>query len=134
MTEVEQASGPAGPRTSAPGPSVEVPGKHAVDGADRPDRIDRAAAFAAGPSKIPRNVIVAFLVTIAVLGLGGVVLDHFFPGRSAPPQRRRWPATTPRPCKPPRPGHSLAPAPRPSPRPRRRSCPPRNQRSWTCNT
>jgi protein SCO1 len=41
---------------------------------------DRAAAFAAGPSKIPRKVVAIFLVSLAAIGLGGVVLDHFFPG------------------------------------------------------
>ena len=41
---------------------------------------DRAAIFAAGPSRIPRTVIVAVVVAITVLGLGGVALDHFFPG------------------------------------------------------
>jgi cytochrome oxidase Cu insertion factor (SCO1/SenC/PrrC family) len=44
------------------------------------DPVDRTAAFAAGPSKLPRNVIVIFVVTIVALGLGGVVLDHVFPG------------------------------------------------------
>jgi cytochrome oxidase Cu insertion factor (SCO1/SenC/PrrC family) len=42
--------------------------------------VDRAAAFAAGPQKIPRKTIVAFIACLAVLGLGGVVLDHFFSG------------------------------------------------------
>jgi cytochrome oxidase Cu insertion factor (SCO1/SenC/PrrC family) len=67
---------------------------------------DRASAFAAGPSKIPRNVVAIFAVALAVLGLGGVVLDHFFPGPvgtsttttlagAYPPPLQTTPAATP---------------------------------------
>jgi cytochrome oxidase Cu insertion factor (SCO1/SenC/PrrC family) len=42
--------------------------------------VDRKAAFAAGPSKMPRNIAVIFVVALAAIGLGGVALDHFFPG------------------------------------------------------
>ena len=41
---------------------------------------NRAAAFAAGPSRMPRKVIAITLTCLALIGLAGVVLDHFFPG------------------------------------------------------
>ncbi len=42
--------------------------------------VDRAAAFAAGPPRFPRKVIVLAAAAFVVLGLGGVVLDRLFPG------------------------------------------------------
>jgi cytochrome oxidase Cu insertion factor (SCO1/SenC/PrrC family) len=40
----------------------------------------RSAAFAAGAPKMSRRVIGIALVSMLTLGLGGIVLDHFFPG------------------------------------------------------
>jgi cytochrome oxidase Cu insertion factor (SCO1/SenC/PrrC family) len=78
MTEVERAATPAGPETTPEtAQASQAPATTGEHGAGRPDR---ATAFAAGPSKMPRNVVVIFLVSLAVLGLGGVALDHFFPG------------------------------------------------------
>jgi len=38
--------------------------------------VDRAAAFAAGPSRIPRNFWYVVLGVAAVLGIGGALLEH----------------------------------------------------------
>ncbi len=38
--------------------------------------VDRAAAFAAGPARIPRNFVYLLLCAAAVLGIGGVLLEH----------------------------------------------------------
>ena len=72
-------------------PSPQVPpdgaGEDCVAGgpgpgqaAPAPERPDRAAALAGGPSKVPRAFIVAALACIALLGLGGAALDRAFPG------------------------------------------------------
>jgi cytochrome oxidase Cu insertion factor (SCO1/SenC/PrrC family) len=42
--------------------------------------LDRAAALAAGPPGFPRKVLAIALACFVVLGLGGVLLDHLFPG------------------------------------------------------
>ncbi len=47
--------------------------------------IDRAAAFAAGPSRIPRRVVGWFLGAVVLLGGGGAVADHFFGGPAGSP-------------------------------------------------
>ena len=44
--------------------------------------VDRAAAFAVGAGGIPRKVVALFVICVLVLGLGGVLADHFFPGQS----------------------------------------------------
>ena len=41
---------------------------------------DRALALSRGPEKLPRRAITWLLVVCAVLGLGGVIGDHFFDG------------------------------------------------------
>lgn len=48
-----------------------------------PERPDRAAALAAGPTKVPPHLIVVAVACIALLGLGGVALDRAFPGTAA---------------------------------------------------
>ncbi|MGD0809838.1 MAG: SCO family protein [Acidimicrobiales bacterium] len=45
-----------------------------------PERPDRAAALAAGPTKVPRAFILVALACVALLGLGGAALDRAFPG------------------------------------------------------
>jgi cytochrome oxidase Cu insertion factor (SCO1/SenC/PrrC family) len=45
-----------------------------------PERPDRAAALAAGPTKVPRSFIVIALACVALLALGGAALDRAFPG------------------------------------------------------
>jgi cytochrome oxidase Cu insertion factor (SCO1/SenC/PrrC family) len=42
--------------------------------------LERAAALAAGPTKVPRKVLVIGVACLVVLGLGGAALDHVFPG------------------------------------------------------
>jgi cytochrome oxidase Cu insertion factor (SCO1/SenC/PrrC family) len=71
---------------STPGPSEGV-GEDGVAGgpgrreaAPVPERPDRAAALAAGPTKVPRSFIVVALACIALLALGGAALDRAFPG------------------------------------------------------
>jgi len=52
-----------------------------VPGNDDGDQVvDRAAAFAAGPPRLPGKVMAYAVACLVVLGLGGVVLDHFLPG------------------------------------------------------
>ena len=94
MTEVDRAAGRAAPDGTVAGPSIGPAdgqaGRRPVDQAEATSACpgprsaekttDRAAAFAAGPSKIPRTVIVVSVIAVTVLGLGGVALDHFFPG------------------------------------------------------
>ncbi|HTT90525.1 MAG TPA: SCO family protein [Acidimicrobiales bacterium] len=89
MTEVDQAgvpahrngAGPGGAGPGGAGTASSATGPGDQSGArTEVQSLDRAAAFAAGPSKIPRRVIAIFLVSLAAIGLGGVVLDHFFPG------------------------------------------------------
>jgi cytochrome oxidase Cu insertion factor (SCO1/SenC/PrrC family) len=95
VTEVDRAVARAAPDGVIPGPSTGPadgqPGRRPADrgkatsesypGLRPPERTtDRAAAFAAGPSKIPRTVIIVSVIAVTVLGLGGVALDHFFPG------------------------------------------------------
>ncbi len=49
--------------------------------ADQGDQVlDRTAAFAAGPPRFPGQVMSLAVAGFVVLGLGGVVLDHVFPG------------------------------------------------------
>src|ERR1700733_12224398 len=69
-----------GPRTRArPGTvAPRAPGSGPLLSSD-----ERAAAFAAGAPKVPRKTIVAVLSACLVLGLGGVVVDHFFSGADA---------------------------------------------------
>jgi cytochrome oxidase Cu insertion factor (SCO1/SenC/PrrC family) len=43
---------------------------------ERGTPVDRAAAFAAGPSRIPRNFWYVVLGVAAVLGIGGALLEH----------------------------------------------------------
>lgn len=45
---------------------------------------DRRSAFSSGPPKMSRRVIVMMIAAILVLGLGGIVADHFFPGTGSP--------------------------------------------------
>jgi cytochrome oxidase Cu insertion factor (SCO1/SenC/PrrC family) len=95
VTDVDRAAGRAAPDGAVAGPSAGPadgqPGRRPVDQAEATSgpypgprsaekTTDRAAAFAAGPSKIPRTVIVVLVIAVTVLGLGGVALDHFFPG------------------------------------------------------
>ena len=49
------------------------------------ERPDRAAALAAGPTKVPRAFIVIALACVALLGLGGAALDRAFPGTAGSP-------------------------------------------------
>ncbi len=63
------------------GPS-EVPGQSRPR--REPERPDRAAALAAGPTKVPRAFIVVALACVALLGLGGAALDRAFPGAGSP--------------------------------------------------
>jgi len=53
---------------------------------------DRALALLQGPPKMPRRAIGWLLIGCAVLGLGGVIGDHFFGGGSGPAANP--PATT----------------------------------------
>lgn len=55
--------------------------------------LDRAAALASGPPKVPRPVVFAAVACVALLGLGGVALDRFFPGPAGSPAALT-PATT----------------------------------------
>ena len=50
-----------------------------------PERPDRAAALAAGPTKVPRSFIVVALASIALLALAGAALDRVFPGTASGP-------------------------------------------------
>jgi protein SCO1 len=45
-------------------------------GASEDGPVDRAAAFAAGPSRIPRKFVYWVLLAAAVLGIGGALLEH----------------------------------------------------------
>ena len=47
--------------------------------------VDRAKKFAEGAPPIPRKAIVVAVVAFVVLGLGGVVFDHFFGGDVSSP-------------------------------------------------
>jgi cytochrome oxidase Cu insertion factor (SCO1/SenC/PrrC family) len=40
--------------------------------------VDRGAALRAGRTPVPRRVVVGIAVALATIGLGGVVLEHFF--------------------------------------------------------
>ena len=40
--------------------------------------VDRTAALRAGRTPVPRKVVVGIIAAFAVIGLGGVVLEHFF--------------------------------------------------------
>ena len=81
------------PRRPARPGTVEVPeSKRAFESAPTPAAtedaadvatVDRAAAFAAAPERIPRKAIIVFIACLAVFGLGGVVLDHLFSGPAA---------------------------------------------------
>ena len=74
---------PAGP-SGAPGPTA--PQAHtSLSAADRAAAfasgtapVDRAAALRAGSTPVPRKVILWIIVGFAALGLGGVVVEHFF--------------------------------------------------------
>ena len=44
---------------------------------------ERSAAFAAGAPKAPRRSIIVLVSACLVLGLGGIVVDHFFSGPDA---------------------------------------------------
>lgn len=50
-----------------------------------PEPPDRAAALAAGPTKVPRAFIVVVVACVALLGLGGAALDRVFPGTAGDP-------------------------------------------------
>lgn len=45
---------------------------------------DRSAAFSAGPPKMSRRVIMMTVAVLLVVGFGGIVADHFFPGTGSP--------------------------------------------------
>ncbi len=45
-------------------------------GASGTGPVDRSAAFAAGPTRIPRRFVHLVLLAAAVLGIGGALLDH----------------------------------------------------------
>ena len=61
--------------------------------------VDRAAAFAAGPPRFPRKVVVVAVAAFVVLGLGGVALDRLFRDRWGRRLRQR-PAIIPHRCQP----------------------------------
>lgn len=60
--------------------------------------LDRAAAFAAGPSRIPRKFMYLVLAGAAVLGIGGAVLEHVLSVTGVNP--RPPTVTTPAPSRP----------------------------------
>jgi cytochrome oxidase Cu insertion factor (SCO1/SenC/PrrC family) len=45
-------------------------------GASREGPVDRSAAFAAGPTRVPRRFVHLVLLATAVLGIGGALLEH----------------------------------------------------------
>jgi len=71
---------------SPPGPSDRSGEDGVAGGPGRPEaalvpeRPDRAAALAVGPTKVPRSFIVVALACVALLALGGAALDRAFPG------------------------------------------------------
>jgi protein SCO1 len=75
----EGAPSPPGP-TDGAGEDGVAEGPGLPEAALVPERADRAAALAAGPTKLPRAFIVVALASIALLGLGGAALDRAFPG------------------------------------------------------
>jgi cytochrome oxidase Cu insertion factor (SCO1/SenC/PrrC family) len=66
----DEPSSPKPGGVDQPGPASMVP-------------LDRAAALAAPPERIPRKVLVVAVACFAVLGLGGMALDHVFTGPSS---------------------------------------------------
>ncbi len=50
-----------------------------------PSLDDRAAKFAQGAPPIPRRALIVAVVAFVILGLGGVVFDHFFGGSTGSP-------------------------------------------------
>ncbi len=69
-------------------------------GATAEGAFDRAAAFAAGPSRIPRNFVYWLLAAVAALGLGGVALERLVSavGLNPTPAAVTTPPTTSRPA------------------------------------
>ncbi len=71
------------------------------DATESPDRgstdaaVDRAAALAAGPTRIPRNFVYLVLCAVALLGLGGLLLEHIMSAAGLNPTQTR--VTLPRP-------------------------------------
>jgi cytochrome oxidase Cu insertion factor (SCO1/SenC/PrrC family) len=47
--------------------------------------VDRTAALRAGRTPVPRKVVVGIAIGFAVIGLGGVVLEHYFGNIGVPP-------------------------------------------------
>ena len=75
----EDAPSPPGQSAGAGEDEVDGgPGR--ADAALVRERPDRAAALAAGPTKVPRSFIVIALACVALLALGGAALDRAFPG------------------------------------------------------
>lgn len=76
---------PSDPPLQAPGatPSSEPP-THAATSVLGPE--ERARALRAGSTPVPRNFFLLLIIGFAVLGIGGLIADHFFgnTGQAAP--------------------------------------------------
>ncbi len=66
---------PNGPSSSGSEERSDIDEKAALD--------DRAAKFAQGAPPIPRNAVVIAVVAFAILGMGGILFDHFFGGSTS---------------------------------------------------
>ncbi len=79
----DEGTGPASvapdaPETSgAPSSPLTAEERTAAFAATHP-AIDRSAALRAGRAPVPRKVVLGMIAALAVIGLGGVVVEHFF--------------------------------------------------------
>jgi cytochrome oxidase Cu insertion factor (SCO1/SenC/PrrC family) len=64
-------------------------------GGTRNERVDRTAAFAAGPSGIPRKFVYVVLAAAAVLGIGGVLGEHVLDAAGVNPSATTVTTTVP---------------------------------------
>lgn len=80
MTDPTGVTDPTGTAPSRPGSLTdeERAAAFAVGAAPTSGGVDRNAALRAGRTPVPRKVVVGIITAFAVIGLGGVVLEHFF--------------------------------------------------------
>lgn len=76
-----------GPSSTEQGPSRDASATATIAGLTAEERaaalngsrtVDRSAALRAGRTPVPRKVVLGIAIGFAVIGLGGVVLEHYF--------------------------------------------------------
>jgi len=78
MTELAGPAGAADPAASTAASTVLTPEERAAAFTGNRPSVDRAAALAAGTTPVPRKVVVGIIIAFAVIGFGGLALEHYF--------------------------------------------------------